>query len=51
MFRLKPEGKTLIEVCTTLSCALGGAEELVEHACRRLGVEAGRDDARTASSP
>ena len=28
MFRLKPEGKTLIEVCTTLSCALGGAEEL-----------------------
>jgi NADH-quinone oxidoreductase subunit E len=25
MFRLKPEGKTLIEVCTTLSCALGGS--------------------------
>jgi NADH-quinone oxidoreductase subunit F len=41
MFRLKPEGKTLIEVCTTLSCALGGAEELVEHACRRLGVKPG----------
>jgi NADH-quinone oxidoreductase subunit F len=41
MFRLKPEGKTLIEVCTTLSCALGGAEELVEHACRKLGVKPG----------
>jgi NADH-quinone oxidoreductase subunit F len=41
MFRLKPEGKTLIEVCTTLSCALGGAEDLVDHACRRLGVKPG----------
>jgi NADH-quinone oxidoreductase subunit E len=26
MFRLQPEGQTLIEICTTLSCALGGAE-------------------------
>ncbi len=26
MFRLQPEGETLIEICTTLSCALGGAE-------------------------
>jgi NADH-quinone oxidoreductase subunit F len=41
MFRLKPEGMTLIEVCTTLSCALGGAEQLLEHACRRLGVKPG----------
>ncbi len=45
MFRLKPEGKTLIEVCTTLSCALGGAEELVEHACRKLGVKPGETTA------
>jgi len=45
MFRLKPEGKTLIEVCTTLSCALGGAEELVEHACKRLGVKPGETSA------
>ncbi len=41
MFRLKPEGKTLIEVCTTLSCALNGSEELLGHACRRLGIEPG----------
>ena len=41
MFRLEPEGKTLIEVCTTLSCALGGAEELLEHACKKLGVAPG----------
>jgi NADH-quinone oxidoreductase subunit F len=41
MFRLKPEGKTLIEVCTTLSCALSGSEALADHACRRLGVKLG----------
>ncbi len=41
MFRLKPEGKTLIEVCTTLSCALNGAEELLHHTCRKLGIEPG----------
>jgi NADH-quinone oxidoreductase subunit F len=45
MFKLKPEGKTLIEVCTTLSCALGGAEELLEHACRKLGVGPGETSA------
>ena len=41
MFRLQPEGKRLIEICTTLSCALGGAEKLLEHTCKRLGVEPG----------
>ena len=41
MFRLRPEGKTTIEVCTTLSCALGGAEDLLSHTCRKLGIEPG----------
>ena len=41
MFRLKPEGKTTIEICTTLSCALGGAEELLGHTCRKLGIGPG----------
>jgi NADH-quinone oxidoreductase subunit F len=45
MFRLKPEGKTLIEVCTTLSCALGGAEELLEHTCRKLKIRPGQTTA------
>ena len=45
MFRLKPEGKTLIEVCTTLSCALGGAEQLLDHTCRKLGVKPGETTA------
>src|SRR5512138_2641509 len=41
MFRLQPEGETQIEICTTLSCALGGAEQLLDHTCRRLGVKPG----------
>jgi len=41
MFRLEPTGETLIEVCTTLSCALGGSEKLMGHACRKLGIQPG----------
>ncbi len=41
MFRFKPEGKTLIEFCTTLSCALGGADELLASTCRKLGIKPG----------
>lgn len=39
MFSLKPEGKTLIEVCTTLSCALGGSEGLLSRTCHKLGIK------------
>jgi NADH-quinone oxidoreductase subunit F len=45
MFRLKPQGKTLIEVCTTLSCALSGSEALLGHACRKLGIKPGETSA------
>ncbi len=38
MFRFKPFGKTHIEVCTNLSCALAGADDLIESTCRKLGV-------------
>ncbi len=41
MFRLKPYGKTHIEICTNLSCALAGADELYESTCRKLGVKDG----------
>jgi NADH-quinone oxidoreductase subunit F len=41
MFHLEPKGETVIEVCTTLSCALGGAEKLLGHTCRKLGIEPG----------
>jgi NADH-quinone oxidoreductase subunit F len=41
MFHFKPIGKTLIEVCTNLSCALHGADALLESTCQRLGIREG----------
>jgi NADH-quinone oxidoreductase subunit F len=41
MFRFKPFGKTHIEVCTNLSCALAGADSLIEKTCAKLGVREG----------
>jgi len=41
-FRLEPIGRTVIEVCTNVSCALAGAQRVVEAFARELGVEAGR---------
>ncbi len=42
MFHFKPVGKTHIEVCTNLSCALAGADAMIEKACKRLGVREGQ---------
>src|SRR6185436_16133820 len=41
MFRMKPQGQTHIEVCTNLSCALRGADELIAGTCGKLGVREG----------
>lgn len=42
MFRTEPHGQHVIQVCEGLSCFLaGGAERLVDHLCRVLGVEVG----------
>jgi len=41
MFRFEPIGKYLVNICGTMSCALMGAEELMHHAEKRLGVKAG----------
>ncbi len=40
MFRQQPVGKYQVKICRTLSCALGGAYELHEHVCNRLGLDA-----------
>ena len=45
MFAFEPEGKTLIEMCTTLSCALNGAEGLIQSTCKKLGIEPGETTA------
>ncbi|HVE43892.1 MAG TPA: NAD(P)H-dependent oxidoreductase subunit E [Gammaproteobacteria bacterium] len=39
MFRLEPVGKHVIEVCTNISCSLNGAEEIVSHLKKRLGID------------
>jgi NADH:ubiquinone oxidoreductase subunit E len=40
-FRLEPVGRTVVEVCTNVSCALSGAQQVVEAFERELGLEAG----------
>jgi NADH-quinone oxidoreductase subunit E len=41
MFHLKPVGRHLVEVCTNVSCALVGAQQVLERFEQELGVEAG----------
>ena len=41
MYRFRPEGRRHIEVCTNLSCALAGADELITKLCDRLGIQEG----------
>jgi len=41
MFAFEPRGETHIEVCTNLSCALRGADALLDRACSKLGIEPG----------
>ena len=41
MFNLKPVGKCLIEVCRTSSCWLRGANDVVAHIEKRLGIKDG----------
>ena len=45
MFHLEPVGKHLVEVCTNLSCALVGAQRVVEAFEDELGVQAGETTA------
>jgi NADH-quinone oxidoreductase subunit E len=38
MYNLKPAGKHLIQVCTSISCHLAGAGRLLDHCRKRLGI-------------
>jgi NADH-quinone oxidoreductase E subunit len=44
MFYTKPVGKYVLQVCRTLSCALNGAERVVQELCEALHVEPGETD-------
>jgi NADH-quinone oxidoreductase subunit E len=39
MFHQKPVGQYHLRVCRTLSCALGGAYELHDYFCKKLGLD------------
>jgi NADH-quinone oxidoreductase subunit E len=41
MFHLAPVGRHLVEVCTNVSCALVGAQQVLEEFQRELGVRPG----------
>jgi NADH-quinone oxidoreductase subunit E len=41
MFHLEPVGRHVIEVCTNVSCALVGAQQVVEAFERELGIHPG----------
>jgi NADH:ubiquinone oxidoreductase subunit E len=41
MFHLAPVGRHLVEVCTNISCALVGAQQVLEAFERELGVQPG----------
>jgi len=40
-YYLEPVGRTHVEVCTNVSCALSGAQQVVEAFERELGIRAG----------
>ena len=39
----KPHGRTRAWVCRSISCALRGGEEILEHMCRQEGVKPGEN--------
>ncbi len=38
MYNLRPVGRHLLQVCTSISCHLAGAEDLIERCRERLGI-------------
>jgi NADH-quinone oxidoreductase subunit E len=45
MFETKPVGRHSISVCTNISCMLRGADDIVAHVERKLGVKTGQSTA------
>jgi NADH-quinone oxidoreductase subunit E len=42
MYKQRPMGRYHIQVCTTLTCMLRGADDLMDHLKRRLALEEGQ---------
>ena len=41
MFNRQPVGENLVQVCTSISCSLLGAEHIVEYLKNKLGIDVG----------
>ena len=41
MYNLKPVGKYHLKICTNVACALRGAEEVMRHCEKKLGIRCG----------
>lgn len=41
MFTLRPRGQYVIQVCQSISCALVGAQQIIDHLRARLGIQVG----------
>ena len=44
MFFREPVGTYVLQVCRTLSCALGGAERVVDALSEKIGIKVGETD-------
>jgi len=44
-YRRKPVGKWHLQACRNLSCSMRGAEGVIDHLSRKLGIEAGQTTA------
>ena len=44
MFHKAPVGKYVLQVCRTLSCALGGAERVTQALSEKIGIKVGETD-------
>jgi NADH-quinone oxidoreductase subunit E len=42
MYELQPVGRHVLCICTNVSCALCGSEEVVRHLERKLGIKMGQ---------
>jgi NADH-quinone oxidoreductase subunit E len=45
MFRRQPAGRHVVKVCRNISCSLRGAERLIDHLKKQLGIEVGETSA------
>jgi NADH-quinone oxidoreductase subunit E len=39
MLTIEPRGKFVVQVCTNISCMVRGAEEILHHCARKLGID------------